>query len=462
MKARATILITMMLLTLNCLSQKVIISNPVNKKIYWGATPGVAVHPITFTVVNCNPLNFVSIQYRAEFASSTAIAPVFNSFDLPASPAPSYHSGNVNISITTPVSIPKENPYIVIRFQLTLTDTVIFNYDTLLITKAPPPASPIFGQNKSLRWLKDESNTFKSFVSQFTDLNGFDNQKPNGLLQEELVLKFPLAKNRRQWNKKNEKTFYQYFRSVVFTGLLNRIDKSKSAQEYPVGATLPILKDNKDSIQSYLTTMDIFKYSNLQLGLNFNVITFHTGNFRINLDYEFGVLRNRPYFADTIKVLDTQFAKTELRNIYSFVHKFEFYANNDKLIGKDFGAAINGGLMLVRLRDSYYKQFDAASIDAFGRANALLPANEKRTARPIWFLTGTFSKKWGAENKSITYLRISYNYQTGMYTPYYGDPKVTPGNYSPSKFRSSNFHNHFLQIQLGVALDIDKILESRK
>jgi hypothetical protein len=356
---------------------------------------------------------------------------------------------------------------IVLRFQLTLKDTVIFNYDTLTINKTipvPPTTNTSWRtkENKVFRWLKDNSNTFKSSVTQFTDFNGFDNQKPNGLLQEELVLKFPIAKNRRQLSLKHKDAFYQYFRSIVFTGLFNRIDKSKNSQDYPIGSTLPYKAGNKDSIQNFLTTMDIFKYSSLQLGINLNVFTLHTGNFRINLDYEFGLLRNRPYFADTIKVLDTFITKNDLRHIYSFVQKFEFYANNDKLIGKNFGAAFNGGVMLIRLRDGYYKQFDAAVVDATDRATTLLPAFGKRTARPIWFFAGTFQKFWGENNKSVTFLRITYNYQTGKYISYTGDPKVTTTNFNPNKFQSSNFHNHFLQLQLGITLDINKLLESRK
>jgi hypothetical protein len=446
------------------IAQKVIISSPSDKTINWDSPGATTVHTIGFTIINSDPGKIKSVNCIPDYAASSIKSPTI-SFGSPALPVPPGSlTGSINITIQTPAKIPKEEQQIILRFPYVYNDTVYFNYDTLIIKENKPVIPKFFKKEKTLRWIKDTSNIFRSEITQFTDFNGFDNQKPNGLLQEELVLKFPLAKNRRHLDSTegHKDTYYQYFRSVVFTGLFNRIDKTKSLQEYPIGATLPYNPNNKDSIQNYLTTMDIFKYSNLQLGINFNVLTFHTGKFRINFDYEFGVLRNKPYFADTVRILDTFFAKNELRNIYSFVHKFEFYANNSQLIGKDFGASFNGGIMLIRLKDSYYKQFDATSVDAFDRIAGLLPANENRTARPIWFFTGTFKKLWGENNKSVTFLRISYNYQTGKYTTYTGDPKLTNGNFDPAKFRPAKFYNHFLQLQLGVTLDINKILESKK
>lgn len=453
---RIILYLAVFILSTGSFSQTVNIISPSNKKHLWGAAGSNVPITVTYSVNNCNLNRIKNVKcqpvYSIGNAPSTIV--VFNSVAFSAAPAvPNPPNGTISINIITPSKVPDKDIQAVFRFQLTLTDTVIFNYDTLTLYSLP----------KHPKWTKDKSNTFKSEITQFTDFTGFDNQKPNGILQEELVLKFPISKYKH--DTKNKNIQYQLLRSVVFTTLFNRIDKTKEYQTYPTGTVLPNNLNNTDSIKPFLTTMDIYKYSNLQMGMNFNFFTLHTANSRINLSYEFAVLRNRPYITDTIIYQNKQFTKADLRPFYSFAHKFEVYMNNSDLIEKSVGYALNGGIMLVRLKDSYFKQYDAAEIDPFDRATKLLPANDpyiRRKARPIWFFGGTLKKLWGDGNKNTAFVRLNYFYQTGKYIRYTGSSDISQGSFDPRLFRETWYHNHFLQLQMGLSLEINKFLGAEK
>lgn len=297
-------------------------------------------------------------------------------------------------------------------------------------------------------------------LNQYTDFLGFDNQKPNGLIQQQLIVKFPLPFHKTGGSDKSI-FYFQPLRSIVFNALLNRIDKAGNLQAYPAASSLPAKTTNfnPDSIRPYLTTLDIFKYSNLQAGLKFNVLTFHILNFRLNVDYEFGVLRNKPYYSDTIKVNGTTYTKNDVRPVYSFIHKLEIFGNSAGFIAERNKVAVNAGLMWINLKDSYYKQFDAAIVDPFDKASALLPANDARNgrnAKPIWFFSGTWSVFYGDKMKNSTFFRINYYYQTGSYNRYGGSSNLI--DFDPKRFYEDRFHNHFLQIQAGATLDLDAFL----
>lgn len=433
-------------------SQSVAI-NHADRKIPHGPAGTTVTKSISFSVLNCNPARITAVSYANNNSGTAAVSKYSTS--APAFPiAGNFSNGNLTLTIKHPDPVPKKDETIVLRFMLTLVDTVIFNTDTITLTTPPAVA-------KHPHWYEDKTNTLKYEFNQFTDFLGFDNQRPNGLLQQELIIKFPLVKKKTA-DTSAAKVFFQPFRSIVFNALFNRIDKSNSSQLYPAGTTLPndpSNLNNIDSIRPYLTTLDIFKYSNLQIGLKFTALTFHIGNFRLSTVYEFNLLRNKPYYADTLISHNNVFTKDDVRSVYSFAHKIALFGNTSDLINKEIKVAVNAGMMLIRLKDSYYKQFDAGVVDPFDRSTTLLPASDaviKRRAQPVWFFSGTLSKYWGEKNKNSVFFRTNYFYQTGKYRRYGGSGDL--GSFDPKKFYTTKFHNHFLQLQLGIALDLNKFL----
>lgn len=404
--------------------------------VHFSASGIVANKVAAVTMVNTNQGTAASSYY-------TLGPVVYNS---------SIANGYFNLSISDTSYAPATNQTIVVRFRMDLNDSVAFFKDTITIAGT---------SGSNAHWYRDSTNTVKYEVNQFTDFLGFDNQKPNGLLQQEFIFKFPLVKT-KTGNCSSAKVFFQPFRSVVFHALLNRIDKTNASQEYPVGTTLPnnpANLNNLDSIRPYLTTMDIFRYSNLQIGLKLNMVTFHIGNFRLSAEYEFNLLRNKPYYADTIKFGNASFTRDQVRAVYSFAHKIGLFGNTAKLMDNQFKVSFNAGAMFIRLRDSYYKQYDAAVIDPVDRVTTLLSATDvyaKNRAKPIWYFSGMLSKYWGEKNKNSIFFRVNYFYQTGKFRRYGGSNDLS--NFDPKAFYDTRFYNHFLQLQLGIALDLNKFL----
>jgi hypothetical protein len=415
--------------------------NPSDKKIPRGTAGVDKTHEFSVSVINCDPRKIETFSF-VNLNSGTLSSKYYVINDLVFNRVQS-DQATFTIDVQNPATLPKKSETIVLKFELKLRDSTIYNYDTITFT---------FKHEHAI-WHEDTTNIWRTEYNQYTDLLGFDNQRPNGLLQQELIIKFPFKLP--VWGNPDKTTKLQLFRSVVFHALFNRIDKSKEFQNYPSGTAIPTTSVNADSLKPFLTTLDIFKYSNLQLGLNFNFITFHLGNFRINFDYEFSLLRNKPYYADTIRSNNTTFTQNDVRPVYSHAHKMEIYLNNNKSINGKFDVIVNAGVMWIRLRDSYYRQFDAAEVDIFDRATLLLLASDAingRKAQSIAFFGGTLKMKWGTNLKNSIFFRTNYYFQDGDYRRYTGPTNAI----DPKRFEQRKFYNHFLQLQLGLALNLNK------
>jgi hypothetical protein len=306
-------------------------------------------------------------------------------------------------------------------------------------------------------------NGRKIEMIQFTDFLGFENDRPNGIYQQELRFKWPLVK--RWWpsvKDKNKDFYVQFFRSVIVPDVLfNRIDKAGKDINYPYGKAIAgKTTTNPDSVKPYLTTMDILKYSSLQLSGRIVPVTIKAGNLRVQFQYSFTIFRNRPFITDTVYVgLDSAIrTQGDFRAVYSFAHKAELYFKTTLNNAKDLNIVGVAGVMWLRLKDSYYKQFDAAVVDPFNKATTLLPIGDaigQRKVQPIWYYSTRLEKRLGEEKKNNIFLRFNYTYQKGKYNAYVGRP--TPGRIP--QFERAQYHNHFLQIQAGFGLDVEEIFK---
>jgi hypothetical protein len=304
----------------------------------------------------------------------------------------------------------------------------------------------------------DKTNTNKMELSQFTDFVGFDNDKPNGRLQQEFRFKWAIAK---KWHGKEDGWHYQFLRSVLLPDILfNRIDKSQKEETYNYPAYLR-KSSNLDSAAPKFTTMDIYKYSNLQIGLRAIVMAFKKDNFRFHIQGGVKLIRNKP-FADTSI---TQNGKTDsaiFRPTYSVAYTAEVYGkttlSEENAINLDF----NAGITWLYLKDSYYRQYDAAVIDAYNKATVLLPVSyPSRKVKPIYMFSFRLTKDLSKDKDHYAYFRCNYMYQSGKYNIV--EKRITNTGEIIYKINPEpvKFYNHFMQMQLGISLDLKDLFQKK-
>jgi hypothetical protein len=303
---------------------------------------------------------------------------------------------------------------------------------------------------------RDYSNSNKSEYIQFTDFTGFDNDRPNGRLQTELRFKWGIAKN---WHGREGGWQCQLFRAVIFPDILfNRIDKSQKEEAYDYRTYIkgvPL----QDSLAPKFATMDIWKYSNFQIGGRLVLLTLKKENFRLQLQGSARLIRNRP-FVDTTASQSGKTDSSIFRSTYSVSYSAELYGKTLLDAKKNINLDFTAGIMLLYLRDSYYEQYDAAAIDQFNRATVLLPVRyPSKKVRPIYNFSFRLSKNVGEDKDHFVYMRVNWMYQTGKYNPVY----KRIDNAGQTVYQVSNeprrFYNNFLQVQAGISLDIKSLFQ---
>lgn len=331
--------------------------------------------------------------------------------------------------------------------------------DSIVLKLEAPARNIILYDTIWIMEFEENENQRKLEVIQFTDFLGFENDRPNGIYQQEIRFKWPIIK---KWDClfKSKKLKVQIFRSLVLPDVLfNRVDKGGKDLFYPYGTAIPNKKSNfVDSIRPYLTTMDILKYSSLQISARIVPLAFKYENFRLQFQYTFTLFRNKPFIADSVKFGPDSSVRSsgDLRSIYSFGHRLEFFAKSTLNPKKDLNIVATGGILWLRLKDSYFKQFDATSVDPFNRATSLLPISESvngRKVAPIYYFSTRLDKEFGNSNGNTVFVRFSYWYQKGVYVRVLNKPTDN----DPIRVGQNTFHNHFLQVQVGISFDIEKM-----
>jgi len=216
--------------------------------------------------------------------------------------------------------------------------------------KKESPANDNDDETKTGR-VKDPNNYFKAEVVQYSDIAGIRNDKPNGLLQFQGIVKVPLN---------NHKTlmgggwFYQGMRAILFDVLLNRIDKSKEEVDYNYTAYLSQNDTAKKVSRPWLATTDIWRFSNLHVGARLVPFTVGKGDFRVQLQTGIKLLKNLPYSEDTVRSgIDSGKVKADFRSVYSFTKYIELYFKYYNAKEK-IEISLNTGVMWLKLLDSYY------------------------------------------------------------------------------------------------------------
>lgn len=356
--------------------------------------------------------------------------------------------------------IPEGTEYAELDFKWTSLTERDKRFHKILIIKIVDAATqiPKSQQKDTEKTHTDKSNTNKIELSQFTDFIGFDNDKPNGRMQQEFRFKWAIAK---KWHGKEEGWQYQWFRSVLLPDILiNRIDKSQKEETYNYPAYLR-KSSNLDSSAPKFTTMDIYKYSNLQIGLRAILIAFKKENFRFHLQGGIKLIRNKP-FADTSISQNGKTDSAIFRPTYSVAYTAEVYGkttlSEENAINLDF----NAGIMWLYLKDSYYRQYDAAVIDAYNKATVLLPVSyPARKVRPLYMFSVRLTKDLSKDKDHYAYFRCNYMYQSGKYNTV--EKRVTNTGEIIYKINPEpvKFYNHFMQMQLGVSLDLKDLFQKK-
>lgn len=309
-------------------------------------------------------------------------------------------------------------------------------------------------------WIRDKENYLKTEIVQYSDIAGLKNDRPNGLLQFQGIIKIPIYKQR--WAFKNG-WFVQPFRAVLIDAVLNRIDKSKEEVDY--NYTNFLLNNTNDTAKikspnPWLATTDIWRYSNLQVGLRLVPLAIEKGNFRVQLQGGIKLLKNLPFTADTIRTPgpDSGKVKSDFRSVYSCVKYLELYIKSIETQNK-INVSLNAGAMWLKLLDSYYQQIDIYQQDPFQKAVALSPVTKSRKSPPMWFASLRVGVALGEEKVVTTFLRVNYTLQTGNYLKPL-TTNVVEGK--PVVFEEKKFYNNFFQVHMGTTFDLDKIFTKKE
>jgi hypothetical protein len=331
-----------------------------------------------------------------------------------------------------------------IEFETAQKLVIIINPVKVLTETGKPPK---IKNKNSWQCENDESNTQKTEIIQYTDFLGFGNDRPNGLLQQQFLFKWPINKKQISVSKNIK---IQFLRSVLLPNILfNRIEKAKddSSLLHPIGYTIrQIDNTTRDTALSPVaSTFDIIRYNTFKIESKIVLLAIQIHNTRIYFDYQLGLLRN--------KIKDTTGSKTE-RFIYSFQSGWSVYIKSLLDQKTKLNIEVEAGLNHVTLKDNFFKQYDVYATDNDGKKSIAFPASEKfnKTSRPIYYGIITLRKDWGQDSKNSVFFRFKYQNQNGLYKFY---AKERPGN-----IKEESFSNHFLQINLGISLGLEKLFSN--
>lgn len=323
-----------------------------------------------------------------------------------------------------------------------------------IIKKAKDKEAPKAEVPKTGR-VDDPYNYFKAEVVQYTDISNIKNDKPNGLLQFQGIVKIPL--NHHKTITKSG-WFHQSMRAVLLDVLLNRIDKSKDEVDYNYTTYLYENDKAKKSNNPWLSTTDIWRFSNLHVGVRLVPLTVGKKDFRVQFQTGLKLLKSLPYSEDTIRSgIDSGKVKSDFRSVYSFTKYielyFKYYNAKDKI-----NLSLNTGVMWLKLLDSYYEQIDIYQQDPFQKAIALSPVTESRKSHPMWFVSLRAGKALGKEETVSAFLRLNYTLQKGTYYK----PLTTVLDGRPVPFEKKWFYNNFFQVHFGTTFDLDNIFSKKE
>lgn len=307
---------------------------------------------------------------------------------------------------------------------------------------------------KKFSYCYDSGNILKYDIVQYSDISGISNDRPNGLLQYQGLIKVPIS--RRKWASTKCNDFsIQIFRSILLDATLNRVDKSKDEIDYNYTTFLLQNNEAKQSDRPWLATTDLWRYSNLHLGVRLVPLSVETSHFRMQLQVGTKLLKSRPFSTDSITSgPDSGKVKSDFRSVYSNSNFVEIYAKMLKP-ESNVDISLTAGVRGIRLLDSYYEQFDILQQDPFQRTTALSKLNDKKRGAPIYYASLQIGVLIGDEKAVSTFLRVNYSLQKGNYLK----PLSTLVDGRPVSFEQRKFYNNFFQVHLGTTIELSKLFE---
>lgn len=132
----------------------------------------------------------------------------------------------------------------------------------------------------------------------FTDLNGFNEKSPNGLVQVELSRRFNLNTHRNQARKANNYGFFLYLNAQVnFSKIENKLKGLPLRNER-------IIENNTVVSPSYATNLDFMRYENLSIRTDINFLIFDVPHFKASYYIDFGLKYGHTPVVDSTFVLN--------------------------------------------------------------------------------------------------------------------------------------------------------------
>lgn len=340
---------------------------------------------------------------------------------------------------------------VLILLAVSLSGTLFGQSDTTALKKE---GVPVRGTHKRASWCDDTGNVFKMEGVQYTDVSGIDNDRPNGLLQYQALVKMPLVKKHWYWN---EGLKFQVFRSIILDGTLNRIDKSKEEVEYDYTSFLIENNEVKKSDRPWLATTDLIRYSNLQLGAKLAFANLDLGDFRVYLDAGVQLIRNRPFYRDSIEVSPGVFEqRSDFRSVYSRANFIELFTKT-LTADQKIDLSLTLGYRWIKLMDSYYQQITVLQQDPFQKITALQFAGSS-PKRGMLYSSFRLGLAVGEEKTVSMFYRMNYSLETGSYL--YALEKPVVGR--PIRFEKRRFYNNFFQVHVGATISLEDLFVKDK
>ncbi|MBO9203381.1 MULTISPECIES: hypothetical protein [Niastella] len=302
---------------------------------------------------------------------------------------------------------------------------VLGNYDNVLdlFTRDYSPGDTVINEIQPATGpitLYKEKN-IKLFESKiFTDLQGFEEDAPNGLVQIEVNRRFNLNTSRVQVGNRKNVSWVSYME--VF-GAINKIENKFRE----------LVLRNQNTVEngvivspSYATNLDIRRYENASLGLDLNGLLFDWPDMKFTSYFDVGVRYGHLKTLDTVYNVENGTAiKTDIANKYTgntftlSLPKITFEFFSERRVG--FKLAYNYNTTWLFSNNAFkqivsYAKSDLNSVTTESNARkshmleVFLRAETSHDSHGQLFLRGRFFWQQGDANTFFPQIQLGYAY----------------------------------------------------
>lgn len=176
-------------------------------------------------------------------------------------------------------------------------------------------------KKKALVLLKEETTELLK-AKIYTDLVGFDDDQPNGIIQSEISKKFIINARKRYVGKKPP-IFIGFFNYYEPQLTFSKIENNNKELNYSIKPLLESGSNDTISSVNYVSTIDILNHAYLSLKfLNLNIVSIDFPDIKSTFNLNSGIALHRVLMSDSTSNSNTR-PGFDRRNVNIFVPNFE-------------------------------------------------------------------------------------------------------------------------------------------